>query len=48
MFVDPEDCALTPNKVGQLYRNWIIPLTKKVEVEVLINRFIENNNYSKL
>eukprot|EP00210_Caulerpa_lentillifera_P009326 g8890.t1 len=39
-----EDFALTADKVANLYRNWIIPLTKDVEVEVLLNRFNDTDH----
>lgn len=32
-----------PEFISDLYRDWIIPLTKKVEVEVLLNRFLKQS-----
>lgn len=35
---DPEKCKVDPSLMCRLYAEWVIPLTKLVEVEYLLRR----------
>lgn len=35
---DPQNCKVDPSLLSRLYAEWVIPLTKLVEVEYLLRR----------